>query len=429
MNILKTCALLLAASATMSAQAQSIQLSPIGPAQQYETLGMSANHRYVVGLNVGTYHAFVWDTETNTYTENEGDYANCDFRSITDNGCAYGILGQDDMVTTNAAKFDQEGHVSIIDEAMSQCFAVTPDGSLAVGCLLDEMWLPTACYWKDGERVILPCPTSEECGFDNDGANAQFVSADGSVIVGYLQDWKSSRPAIIWRRQADGSYAYDVISKDRWEFNYGDGNPYLEFQALCVSPNGKWIGLVAQREGQNDLPTPEFIVRYNVETGELTENGTPQIEYFDAASSGVYPNSIANDGTCIGVASEGGYARGIIWPADTESPSLIVSHFADNAEITEALENFDALMHYPISISGDGRYVAGFGTPITFFPDGTADFDFQAYLLSLGDTFASIEELHATPSAATVRSYNLQGQLLTPGARGLQIENHRIILK
>lgn len=428
MNILKTCALLLVASATMSAQAQSIQLSPIGPAQQYETLGMSANHRYIVGLNVGTYRAFVWDTETNTFIENEGDYANCDFRAITDDGCAYGILGQDDMVTTNAAKLDQEGHVTIIDEAMSQCFAVTPDGSLAVGCLLDEMWLPTACYWKDGERVILPCPTAEECGFDNDGANAQFVSADGSVIVGYLQDWKSSRPGIIWRLQADGSYAYDVISKDRWELTYGEGNDYLEFSPLCVSPNGKWVGLAAQREGKNDMPTPEFIVRYNTETGELFESGEANIPYFDSKTGGIYPNSIANDGTCVAVASQDG-KRGAIWPADAEGPSLIANYFADNAEITEDLENFDALMHYPISISGDGRYIAGFGTPITFFPDGSADYDFVAYLLDAGDSFTSIEELRATPSAATVRSYNLQGQLLAPGVRGLQIENHRIILK
>lgn len=405
--------------------AQSLKLSPVSDQYQLATLGMSANHRYICGLNVGSYQGFVWDTQAGSIVENRGDYSNCDFRSVSNDGVAYGILGYDDMVTTNAASFDGEGKVNIIETEMSQVFDVTPDGKIAVGCLLDaEMWWPTACLWREGERIMLPCPSEAECGIANDGANAQFISADGSVIVGYLQDWKSSRPAIIWRLQEDGSYEADVISKDLWELNYGDGKTYLCFQALGISENGQWICLAAQREADGNMPTPEFMVRMNLATGEILESETPVAEYFVEGIDHCYPSSIANDGTCIGsFKDEMGFLRGAIWKSDEKSPRLLADVYPGIEELT----SFDGFMHLPIRISPDGKYIAGYACPVILV-DGEPDYYYQAYLISAEGTdgIASIK----TASLGNKR-YDLMGRPLIQNtlARGIYIENGRKVLK
>lgn len=404
--------------------AQSLTLSPLTEGLQLEALGMSANHRYICGLNVASYQGFVWDTQSNQVIQHTGDYANCDFRAVTNEGVAYGILGLDDMVTTNAACFGSDGKPVIVDDKMSQIFAVTPDGKVAVGCLLDEMWSPSACVWIEGERIMLPCPTAEECGIANDGANAQFVSADGSVIAGYMQDWMSSRPAVIWRRQADGSYQADVISAPLWELHIGEGKPYLRFQPLGLSANGKWLCLAAQREADETMPTPEFMARMNLETGEVFDCEMPVVEYFDPETDQCYPNSIADDGTCVGVVMDAiGFMRGAIWRAGEASPRLLADILPDIKE----LYDYDGFMHLPISISPDGQFIGGYACPLTYDEEGMpVAYDFQSYLLSLGGVsgISSLQSIKLPGSR-----HNLLGQPVGEERRGFVIENHTLQLR
>lgn len=406
--------------------AQTLKPFPISDRYQLEALGMSSNHRYITGLNVATYSGFVWDTEANTVTENKGEYANCDFRCVTNDGRAFGILGADDMVTTNAAYFDSEGRVRFLDDEMSQAFGVTPDGTIAVGCLLDEvMWWPSACVWKNGERIMLPIPTEKECGIANDGANAQFVSADGKVIAGYLQDWASSRPAIIWRMQEDGTYQADVISKDVWELRYGQGKPYLKFEPLGLSQNGKWLCLAAQKEAGGSMPTPEFMVRMNLETGEIFESATPDIEYFVPEVDNIYPSGIADNGTCVGsIRDEVGFQRGVIWNSDEKAPRLLAEVFPEIKEF----EDYDGFMHLPIAISADAQYVAGYACPVTVV-DGEPDFDYQSYLLKCpaSDGIASLK----AASLGKTQRYNISGMRIPKAGnvKGIVIENGRKIFE
>lgn len=406
--------------------AQKIQKSVVSPRYQLEALGVSENMRYVTGLNVATYGAFIWDTQSNTVSEINGAYANCDFRCVSNNGIAFGTISNDDMVTTYSASFNTMGVPKVVESAMSSIYDVTPDGTMAVGCLLDEvMWWPSACFWKDGVRTMLPTPTSEECGIAHDGANAQFVSADGKVIVGYLQDWASSRPAIVWRQQADGQYVADVISKDLWELHYGDGKTYLKFEPLGLSQNGKWLCLVAQKEASGNMPTPEFMVRMNLETGEIFESQKPDILYFEAVDN-IYPVSIANDGTCVGsTRDELGFQRGVIWKSGDKAPKLLADEFPSFKE----LEDYDGFQHHPIAISADGKKIVGYGCPITVDMYGETDYDFVSYLLDLGTT-DGVATIH-TAKLTEARSFNLAGQRIDSHAsqRGIVIKNGKKVLK
>ena len=406
--------------------AQKLTTTTANDRYQLEALGASSNMRYVTGLNVANYVSFIWDTETGNISEINGEYANCDYRAITNQGIAYGTLSAEDMVTTFSAHFDMNGTSTILDSQMSAVYDVTPDGSIVVGCLLDDiMWWPSACIWKNGERIMLPSPTEEECGIANDGACAQFISADGKIIVGYLQDWVSSRPAIIWRQQADGSYVADVISKDIWELRYGDGKKYLKFEALGISANGKWVCLAAQKEADGSMPTPEFMIRMNLETGEIFESETPDILYFEPAVDNIYPTSIANDGTCIGsTRDELGFQRGVIWKIGDKAPKLLADEFPTLAQF----EDYDAFHHHPITISSDGRKIVGYGCPVTIDASGASDYDFVTYLLDMDgvDGIATIQ----TAKPASTASYNLAGQRIegNKSKGGIVIRNgHKFI--
>lgn len=404
-----------------------IRVSAVEPQYQLEALGMSANHRYVCGLNVATYRAFCWDTQTGKVTENQGDYANCDFRAVTNNGQCYGVLGMDDMVTTNASLFDKKGVVTTVDEEMSQIFAVTPDGSIAAGCLLDpNLWLPSACIWKDGERIMLPCPTKAECGIENDGANALYISEDGSVVAGYLQDWHSSRPAIVWFRQEDGSYRADVISSDRWELNYGEGKKYMRFQVYGLSPNGEWLCLSGQKEADGGQPTPEFMIRMNLKNGQIIESQLPQFDYFEATDN-IYPTAISNDGTCVGVVEDGMmFSRAVIWPAGLSAPRLLADYYPEY----EQLQEYDCFQHHPVAITADGSHVAGFGIYVTVDDDGETDMMFQSYLLPLGDVISDGLQIIGTGVPASDEAvYSLSGiRMQRPTAPGIYVRGGKKVI-
>lgn len=395
--------------------AQVFNATPVNEGSMYEALGMSANHRYVVGLNVATYKAFVWDTDDNSFLQNEGDYANTDFRHVTDDGRAFGILGEDDMVTTNAAYFDTDGKVHLLDKDMSACYDVTPDGSIAVGCLLDELWTPTACIWVDGKRVMLPCPTNRQTSIVNYGANAMFISGDGSVIAGYLQDNLSSRPMIIWRRAEDGTYKFDVVSEKYWEETDGEGKPFRKFECLGLSQNGEWACLAVQHEGNEGMTTPESLARLNLVTGVLEEAKYPSDKFSETDSS--FPSGVANNGTVIGslLHDEMGY-KGIVWKSGDENAEYISDVFPQFDKLKE-YENF---IHMAVAISPDAKYIAGFGC--------SADYEFQSYMIN-ARTPLDIDHVFENSDIQPKRRYNLYGQPVGAGAKGLIIEGNKLIIK
>lgn len=406
----------------MAAFAQEIKTSEISEPLQLECLGMSANNRYICGLNVATFRSFVWDTETDAVVEHDGDHANSDFRGVTNEGVAYGILspdGSEDFMDVHSFCFGQDGVAQPVEgdqEVMSQVFAVTPDGSVAVGCLLDGMWSPTPCIWKDGVRQMLPVPNAEDCGFPHDGACAQFVSADGKIIAGYLQDWYSSRPAIVWRQQADGTYIADVVAKEY----FGEGKNYNRFMAQGVSNNGKWLCIDCKKITEEAGLGGDFMARINLETGEMTEAATPDFISYDECN--FWPNAIADDGTCIGVLEQAdAFRQGLIWKGDAAAPQLLSEMLPE----LEILQEYDYFINNPVAISADGKNIAGYGCPITFYDDGP-DYDYQSYLISLdGSTGIAEVKTHKLSN----KIYNISGQRVKADAKGIIIRDGRKIVK
>lgn len=417
MNLISKClTLCIAFSLTCnSLVAQVFNATPVDGASQYEALGMSANHRYVVGLNVATYKGFVWDTDNNTFLQNQGDYANTDFRHVTDDGRAFGTLGEDDMVTTNAAYFETEGKIHLLENSMSACYDVTPDGSVAVGCLLDELWTPKACIWVDGKRVMLPCPTNRQTSIVNYGANAMFISGDGKVIAGYLQDNLSSRPLIIWRQAEDGTYDFDVVSEKYWEETDGQGKPFRKFECLGLSQSGEWVCLAVQREGEGGYTTPESLARLNLVTGELEEAKYPTDKFSESDSS--FPSGIANNGTVIGslLHDEMGY-KGIVWKAGNENVECISDVFPQ----FDKLKLYENFIHMAVAISPDAKYIAGFGC--------SADYEYQSYLIN-ARTPLDIEHVFENNNIEPNRSFNLYGQPVDASTKGLIIERNKLIIR
>lgn len=402
----------------MGAAAQSLKVAPVSGRYQLEALGMSENHRYVTGLNIATYKGFIWDTQTDSVVEHTKDYLNCDFRAVTNDGRAFGILGEESMVTTYAAWFDMEGEEYYLENfEPSQCFDVTPDGRIAVGCLIDTiMWFPTACIWRDGVRELLPVPTPEECGFSHDGANAQFISSDGSVIAGYLQDDLSSRPAIVWLLQADGSYAYNVISSKYWSND--NKKLYRTFQCLALSDNGEWLAIAAKPRDVNEVPQPERVARYHLKTNRLQVSTKP----YDLAASGEesYPSGIANDGTLVGsIIYESIYRMGLIWKANKTCAETMANFFAD----VKQLSHYDELMHSGIAISGDAQYICGYGLPI-IVQDGEVDYQYESYLLDTGNLLGISQLSNVVPAVPSV--HDLSGRR-TQTSKGLQIVNGQVV--
>ena len=247
--------------------------------------------------------------------------------------------------------------------------------------------------------------------------------AKGKTIAGYLQDWHSSRPAIVWHLQEDGSYKADVISRDVWELNYGEGKKYMKFEPLGLSQNGKWLCLAGQKEADGNMPTPEFMIRMNLETGEITESATPDIEYFDVTTDNCYPSSIANDGTCVGSAKDlTGFQRGVIWKADAAAPELL----ATALPTIDRLQTYDEFLHIPVAISSDANYVAGFGCPVTIDATGS-DYHYESYLISMQGTdgIASLQVARHDDTPC----YNMQGQRVDASkVRGIITRNGKKVM-
>ncbi|MCD8290432.1 MAG: hypothetical protein LUC91_02905 [Prevotella sp.] len=344
-------------------------------------LAMSTNGRYIAGvLGVsGSSGTFIIDTQT-------GDIQICksggEFRGVSDTGVAIGY-GAGGAITC-----DMEGNLTVLSGGIGN--AITPDGTIAVGNVPRSYsdggsnWYTHACYWKDGETVLLPEPTAVELGFGTSGTSAIAVSADGSLIVGYIIDRWATYPLIVWKLNEDGSYTCDPISKGYYEEDqWADNNPYYTISPTGVSGNGKYIALTLQSSNNDHI---ERIGRYNMETGELEEAEN---------ETNFLPSGISNDGSII--AALGGVAstnkQGYIWKLDNSEAVTIRSQYP----YAKGFSTYDVYGdHQPMAISPDGRFLMGF---VGFYDEeeavykyGTYLFDAQAYADALGIVSVEKEE-------------------------------------
>ncbi len=348
-------------------------------------LAMSTNGRYIAGvLGVsGSSGTFILDTQTNTLkTCDSGG----EFRGVSDTGIAVGY-GEG-----GAIAFDMEGNLTqfVDGQGAGICNAITPDATIAVGNVPRSYadggsnWYTHACYWKDGETVLLPEPTAKELGFGTDGTSAIGVSADGSVIVGYVIDNWATYPFIIWKLNSDGTYTCDPLSKDWYEEDqWASNKPYYLCSPTAISGNGKYIALWLESSNYDQI---QRIGRYNVETGELVEAEN---------ENNFLPSGISNDGSIL--AALGGVEsmnkQGYIWRPDNSEAVTIRSQYP----YATGFATYDSYQdHQPMSISPDGRFIMGFvgfyDEKASVYKYGTYLFDAQKYDETLGIVSVEKEE-------------------------------------
>ena len=189
-------------AAAMSLNAQHItSITSDLDAGELEALYVSNNGKYICGTTMSA-HYFVYDIENRVLkhqagpSDESGDAVDSQLRQITNDGLAIGYAGNYPIT------MDKDGNVTQLDtlandadHACTIAFGISNDGKTAVGCAYSTYSVPV--IWQDGKLSQLTMPTDEEVGYTVNGAVAKYVSADGSIVVGYIEDDMSTYPAIM----------------------------------------------------------------------------------------------------------------------------------------------------------------------------------------------------------------------------------------
>lgn len=170
-----TLSFLLLAAASIHAQKITV-LKSAGEGLGFLGLAISENGRYVCGdSEAGT--GFIWDMQTNTTFYDAEKYPEASLERVSDNGVAVGYWG-DDAVT-----FDINGTMTKLEAEQGSPLAkakyITPDGKMVVGSIYNESYVSHGCVWIEGNKILLPEPTTEEIGFSVNGTQAIAASSGG----------------------------------------------------------------------------------------------------------------------------------------------------------------------------------------------------------------------------------------------------------
>lgn len=400
----------MAACAVMGVEAQSLKVLK-GTDHSWDALGMSGNHRYVAGAADYNSGCFVWDTETGdvSYIASE----ETELRGVSNDGIGVGFAYPE---PNQAVTFNPVDKKLSILEIPTGCQglanAVTPDGKMIVGLTYDAGYNSKPCFWLDGKYHELSVPTDEQAGLEVNGARAEDVSADGSVILGTVIDNFSVLPPIVWVRNDQGEYVLDCVAKglladDPYEEN--PTQPYSYITTGGISPNGQWICLTLQG---TDFATPQLMGRMNLSTKAITvaqdlANGTEFQK--SIATLNEYAAGISDDGTVVG------YTASMPWDTQRAPRTALIMKPSDKAPnslsamyCTEQFKAIEANGNTLINISADGNYLQGY----VIGDNGNN----SAYLLSLVDS--GVEEMTAAEDVAT-EIYNLQGVKVGSETSGL----------
>ncbi len=408
----------------------------------YQIMEISNNGKYIGGVTALN-EMFMINVETKEAQIKEGlDEWGAEVRGVSNTGIGVGYNGPAAMLSIN-------GEFKNIEEATEEYSSIaediTDDGNIIVGSInsstFTEGWRKKPCIWIDGVRTMLPYPTEEELGFHNDGACAKHVSADGSVIIGHLIDDMATEPAVLWVKDGD-SYKLDSIWKGKFhpvEYDEEAGGykkrdePYLFFQWCNVSANGKYALIkLSEYLGEEVDETWGFTVInetelrigiYNIETKEMkiiVVDGSRGID----AGTDLTPVSISNDGTVIGYTGNGGFGsprNGFILKAGEEQPRLLKDVYSQFEEFSIYDDNG---INAPLSISGDGRYIAGYGY-------NSVDMDFdgeiwpmpyvEGYVIDTQADPTSISSIADSNSTKATEYFTVDGRKVAAPVKGLNI--------
>lgn len=363
---------------------------------------ISENGRWICGTTPVNF-AFTADLETGDikYYEPYNDYGS-QYRKISNNGIAVGFNGQYGAFDTNTNSYivlgTPDGLVPIGN-------GITPDGSTICGVVVENEWFTHPVVWDiSGTYTLLPTPTSEELGFETNGCYATHIREDGNTIMGYIIDNLADYPLILWNRNSEGNWNYD-ISYTKEYYNPGNGTqPFTKFCPTGFSLNGKYVGLSLRNA--TDKTTCLGIM--NLETGELVT----------AKASGSFPRAtynvsgISDEGIAVGFIDyglgSGSHASFLYWYGEDEAQTFD-STFTD--------DEFDVIRNNPYTtatnISRDGNYIIGFSQN-----SSTADF----FSFIIETELGAIHTVTADgKDAEVVARYDIYGRQLSAPTHGINI--------
>lgn len=378
---------------------------------------MSRDRRFVVGSDQTQHVPAIWYTVENEMlliVENdstlmdpslfgeEGDpywyYSVMEgsLMAVNNNGIAVGLINTADY-KSHPIKVDLLG-ATVVEylyedptDAGAACYGITDDGSIILGYHFSEDWTTYACIWTENGtvRTDLPTPTAAEVGFNVDYASARWISGDGNMILGYVQDNNTGDwVAVVWKKE-NGQYTVLPICHDLYQTRDFSGdpivpanpNPYFKFEPVGFSADGNWVSLIVQTAydvDDYDYTPIDLAARYNI------TDGTLEVLTTDEEYETIYMYGIANDGTCVGrfegemnMETYDQETSGVIWETGSTSMEHLFTRFADDEYVTSSIFNTCTY------ISPDGAYVLG----VSINGDGEQ----SSYIIQVGEE-SSIEE-------------------------------------
>ncbi len=374
-----------------------------------ELTAISPDGKYIAGAVYGKGQVFVSDWKSGNFTYvtatpdqwGEIEDGNINVYKVNNNGKAVGYDGE------TAVAFSITGDTLHL-ETPGIAKDLTNDDSFIVGnCEWDESYYTRACYWNNGVKTLLPEPADFWATYAVNGASAEFVSDDSTVIVGYGEDDLATYPLLIWTRNRDNkTYSVNVPSKRFFEPGYGD-RPYWQFNPVSMSKNGTYVALAMQAADGNYA-----VGRYNTELDSL------EVYTFDGSVEGqevnctLYPFGVANDGTIIFISQDDNTNReGYIWYnlEDAKAQKL-----ADAFPKVTQFAEYDANgMHTPSAISSDGRYIAGFATD--------SEGNYVSYVFDVTGITDGVSNITDNAVKGTAARYTMSGMRVNHAVRGINI--------
>lgn len=405
-----------------------LRITPFMTSMQLMGEGLSPNAKYVTGFNYATGTPCIWDTEDSIFV-NFPLYEEASAHAINNDGMA---VGSTLSYGGKAAIYHADGSVDELTDnggANSQgadAWCISADGTKIGGFYYYFEWTDEAkgegyyatfpCVWENKTCKTLSYPSSQSMGFNVDGAAIRWMSADGSVLLGYLVDDKGTWPAVIWRKNAQGEYVCDPICKDYFGESIRSGKPYMVFNPSSLSPNGEWITLTVQEafddsNFNNPIPTAR-VARYNLRTKALEVlNSDPLI---------MEPSAISDDGTVLLFTKvDGIFGRvAYVWKGGQSDLACL----DDMLIKMKGVPAFGA--NVPAAFAADGQTYLGFGID--------QDANIFSYVISIAEMEKALADGIETPTMDLPQTegfiYNLAGQRLTQLQRGINIVNGKKVL-
>lgn len=260
------------------------------------------------------------------------------FHAINNSGLAVGTFGPSMGAQYPAMAHAGDEEVTMLyvepTDAGGDAYAVSADGSVIAGFVFDEGWNTTACYWTNNGTVrhTLPMPTEAQFGGPVDPTyEVRWMSDDARVMLGIVQDnYNGSWVLVYWVRNAAGEYdvhaEYAAQYFTAWGFDESGNGIYYNPERPYT--NFEPMALSANGE----WATVSLVLQYDlndwfaeqISKAARLNLRTGQLEVLTLENNRLIDFfGIANNGTAVGSTHVGGV--GPMAPGRSKKPSRKVA--------------------------------------------------------------------------------------------------------